>query len=95
MAKKEKPVVPAARQLRPWEQIVETTVNLTTLLGEAGKEDLEQANKVLQRFRDAWLVSGDGADLPGTNRRSCLADVDVTERIQEAIEIKLEYYDDN
>jgi len=74
-------------------RILENVGQLTIDLRDADKPTLLYVQRKLAEFQEAWVVSGEGEDLPFAphNACFCLADVDVTDRVLEAVNIRLEH----
>jgi hypothetical protein len=62
---------------------------LMVQLRDAEVDELNEAMEEIQKFSDAWLVSGEGTDWPG-QKDCCLADTDVVECLKEALEVKID-----
>jgi hypothetical protein len=71
-------------------RIIEATALLCNAIQEAREwDELENAEIILCEYRDAWLVAGREAKLPGV-KHNCLSTVDVTEGVREIIKDALE-----
>lgn len=72
--------------------IIRATAKLVAAIRTADAETLKEAEAVLQKFGDSWLVEGDQKNLEGAGE-CCLSDTDVTEALKGAIGILAESRD--
>ena len=78
---------------RRQKDLMAVVAQIVKTIRDADADTLKGVSRELQKFHDAWLVSGEGADLPGL-KYCCLNDLNVTERVQEAIDITLEQFEE-
>ena len=66
-------------------RVLKKVAQLLLAIRAADTQELEQAVEVLEKFSEAWLITGDGMDLEGAGD-CCLSDTDITNAIKEVIE---------